>query len=284
MSSWNKVAIVGVGLIGGSVGMALRARGLARRVIGVGRSPARLRRARQLGAVDATSTHLARGIPGAEIVIVCTPVHLIVESVRRIAECCSAGTRITDVGSTKAQIVTALEQHLGASAESVAFVGSHPMAGSEKSGVQFARADLLEGRRVIVTPTRRTRRKDADVIAEFWQSLGGRVLRTSPELHDRAVGAVSHLPHAIASVLAAAAEKADLPFAATGWRDTTRIAAGDVELWTQILFENRSHVLKSLDKFEKVLSSLREALEGNDRAKLERILTAGKRNRDAVGN
>jgi prephenate dehydrogenase len=284
MSSWNKVAIVGVGLIGGSVGMALRARGLARRVVGLGRSPGRLRRARQLGAVDATSSHLARGIPGAELVIVCTPVHLIVENVRRIAGHCSPGTLITDVGSTKAQIVTALEKHLGATEEAVAFVGSHPMAGSEKSGVQFARADLLEGRRVIVTPSRRTRRKDADVIAGLWRSLGARVIRTSPTLHDRAVGAVSHLPHAVASVLAASTEKADLPFAATGWRDTTRIAAGDVELWAQILFENRSHVLKSLDKFEKVLSTLRQALEGNDQAKLERILAAGKRNRDAVGN
>ncbi|MFV1964575.1 MAG: prephenate dehydrogenase [Pirellulaceae bacterium] len=284
MSSWNQVAIVGVGLIGGSVGMALRARGLARHVVGVGRSSRRLRRARQRGAVTATSTSLSRGVASADLVVVCTPVHLVVESVRQAAGSCPAGTLITDVGSTKERIVTALDEHLGAAEEDVAFVGSHPMAGSEKSGVQFAEADLLMDRLVIVTPSRRTRPANAAAIEDLWKSLGARVIRTSPAFHDRAAGAVSHLPHAVASALAAGTQERDLPLAATGWRDTTRIAAGDVDLWTRILLENRAHVLKSLGKFEKVLSSLRQALEGNDRAKLEQLLAAGKRNRDAVGN
>lgn len=284
MRSWNKVAIVGVGLIGGSVGMALRERGLARHIVGVGRSSSRLRAARNRGAVTATSTRLARGVVGADLVVVCTPVHLVVENVRRAAENCAAGTLITDVGSTKERIVAALDGKLGAIEPQVAFVGSHPMAGSEKSGVQFAQADLFVDRLVIVTPCSRSRKKNVDAIEDFWKSLGARVVRVSPTLHDRAAAAVSHLPHAVAAALAATAEKPELSMAASGWRDATRIAAGDVDLWTQILLENRSHVLKSLDKFGKVLSSLREALEGSDRAKLEQILTAGKRNRDAVGN
>jgi prephenate dehydrogenase len=158
------------------------------------------------------------------------------------------------------------------------------LAGSEKTGVQFARADLLEGRVVVVTPTRRSRADDVVRVEQFWGSLGTQVLRKTPQAHDQAVAATSHLPHVLASLLAAATPRELLPLVAGGWLDTTRVAAGDVELWRQILNENRADVLKSLDKFAKVLASFRAALQRGDQAKIAKLLEAGKQNRDAVGS
>jgi prephenate dehydrogenase len=140
------------------------------------------------------------------------------------------------------------------------------------------------GRVVIVTPTRWTRRQDDVAIGAFWKSLGGRVVRQTPPAHDQTVAAISHLPHLVASALAASTPAALLPLVAGGWLDTTRVAAGDAEIWRQILSENRDHVLKSLDKFEKVLASFRRAMETDDHSQLVRLLEAGKRNRDALGN
>jgi prephenate dehydrogenase len=279
MKQWDTVAIVGVGLIGGSVGLALRERRLARTVVGIGRRAASLRKAKQHGAVTETTTNLPRGVAKADLVVVCTPVEKIVEQVRQAAEHCPAGALITDAGSTKATIVVALDDELR---DGVAFVGSHPLAGSEKVGPEAARADLFDGRLVVITPTRRTQPKHVSQIEQFWQSLGARVVCMSPQAHDEAVAATSHLPHLLASALAAATPEDLLPLVAGGWLDTTRVAAGDVELWRQILSDNRLHVLKNLDKFEKVLSSFRTALERNDPAKIAKLLEQGKQTRDAV--
>jgi prephenate dehydrogenase len=285
MKRWECVAIVGVGLIGGSIGLALRQRGLARRIVGIGRRRSRLHKAKQRGAITDTTTQFGRGVIDAELVIVCTPVERVVDHVCQVAEACREGTLITDAGSTKEQIVTGVERRLDDEAKRrVAFVGSHPMAGSQLSGVQHARADLFVDRVAIVTPSRRTRDADRESVEDFWRSLGARVHRCSPRSHDKAVAAVSHLPHVVAAALAAATPTEDLPLAGSGWQDTTRIAAADVDLWRQILNDNRSHVLKSLDKFAKVLSAFRQALHQDDQAKLVKLLAAGKHHRDAVGN
>jgi prephenate dehydrogenase len=253
--------------------------------VGIGRRPSRLRRAKQRGAVTATTTSLARGVAAAELVVVSTPVAQIVDHVCQAAAACPAGTLITDAGSTKERIVTALDRALeGAAQPGVAFVGSHPMAGSEKAGVEYSRADLFEGSVAIVTPSRRTRRQDCEAVEQFWRSLGARVIRRSPRAHDRAVAAVSHLPHVVAAALAGTTPKRDLPLVARGWLDATRVAAGDVDLWRQILLDNRVYVLKSLDRFEKLLASFRRALEKDHHSKLIQQLAAGKRNRDSVGN
>jgi prephenate dehydrogenase len=285
MSRYNTVAIIGVGLIGGSIGLALRSRDLAGRVVGIGRSAGSLRQAARCGAVTETTTRLARGVADAELIVVCTPVQSIVDHVLQAAESCPQGALITDAGSTKASIVAAIERELKPTpGRNVAFIGSHPLAGSEKTGVQFARADLLEGRVVVVTPTRRSRADDVVRVEQFWGSLGTQVLRKTPQAHDQAVAATSHLPHVLASLLAAATPRELLPLVAGGWLDTTRVAAGDVELWRQILNENRADVLKSLDKFAKVLASFRAALQRGDQAKIAKLLEAGKQNRDAVGS
>jgi prephenate dehydrogenase len=281
MQQRETVAIIGVGLIGGSVGLALRRRGLARRVIGIGRREGPLQEALNLGAITEATTDLAAGVSQAELIIVCTPVASIVEHVRAAAQRAPRGALVTDTGSTKGEIVAALDRGLPAGAT---FVGSHPMAGREKKGAEFAKENLFENHLAIVTPTAQTPLAAVEAIKEFWQSLGARTISMAPHEHDAAVAAVSHLPHLAASALAAATPENLLPLAASGWRSCTRVASGDVELWRQIFTENRLHVLQSLVEFEKTLSSFREALSRGDDAELIRLLEQGKRRRDAVGN
>lgn len=278
---WDVVAIVGVGLIGGSVGQALLERGLARQVVGVGRKPSSLRAAKKAGAITSSTLDLSRGVSRAELVVVCTPVEQIAGHVIAAAQAAPPQAFITDAGSTKQRLVAAVEQALPAQAR---FVGSHPLAGSEKNGPAEARADLFVGRAAVVTPTRRTSAANVQAAGEFWASLGASVLIMSPEEHDRAVAATSHLPHLVASVLASITRAEDAPLVAGGWLDTTRVAAGDAELWRQILQSNDQRVLAALAKFEKQLSAARRALERGDGAPLAKILARGKAVRDALGN
>jgi prephenate dehydrogenase len=280
MNQRGTVAILGVGLIGGSIGLALRRRGLARRVVGVGRRESSLAKALQRGAVTEATTDLARGVAEAELVVVCTPICNIVEYVRAAAEHAPPGVIVTDAGSTKGEIVAALDDL----PRGAAFVGSHPMAGSEKTGPEFAEEDLFQDRVTIVTPTPNTPPHAVQAVEEFWQALGSRTVRMSPDEHDAAVAAISHVPHLAASALAAATPEEWVSLAAGGWSDTTRVAAGDVELWRQILTVNRSHVLRSLSEFETTLAAFRAALARGDDAELVRLLEQGKRRRDAVGN
>jgi prephenate dehydrogenase len=275
----DTVAIVGVGLIGGSIGLALRERRLARRVIGVSRRKSTLQTARRRGAISSGTHNLARAVAEAELIVVCTPVASIVPLVREAAEHCPAEALITDAGSTKAEIVAQLDENLDGRAR---FLGSHPMAGGEQSGPQYAKADLFQQRTVITTPTRRTSDGDRDKIRQFWSALGANVVELSPTEHDRCVAAVSHLPHLVAAALSATTAKKDLQFAASGWLDTTRVASGDVQLWMEILETNRSHVLKSLGQFARLVADLESALAGGDDKKLRRLLNEAKQKRDSV--
>lgn len=281
MQPWNSVAIVGVGLIGGSIGLALRERKLAGEVIGIGRRQASLSKAKDLGAITSATLKLKEGVAGADVVIVCTPVAEIAGFLLQAAATAPEQAILTDAGSTKATIVAAVEKKLPRSRR---FVGSHPLAGSEKTGAQFARADLFEGRVVVITPTRKTKPDDKQAVADFWSALGATVMVMSPDAHDKALAATSHVPHVAAAAVARQTIAADLPLTASGWRDLTRIAAGDPELWTQILLENRGHVLKSLVAFEKTMAAFKSAIQRGDRRKLRQLLADGKRVRDALGN
>lgn len=281
MTRWDTVAIVGVGLVGGSIGLALQQRGLAREVVGIGHRAASLRRARQRGTVTRTTLDLARGVRDAEMVVVCTPVSDVVERVRALAPHCLPGTLITDVGSTKAWIVQELAERLPVG---VAFVGGHPLAGSEKTGPEHARGDLFDGRVTVVTPGPTSRTEEVEAIEQFWSALGARVVRMTPAAHDQVLAATSHATHVIAAALAAATPQAALPLTASGWQDTTRIAAGDPAMWLPILLTNRREVLKALDNFENVLADYRDALRREDAARLMQLLEAGKLIRDAVAS
>ena len=278
---FDTLTIVGVGLLGGSIGLAARARGVARRVIGVGRDRAKLDAAKAAGVIHDAAGSLAAGVREADLVVFCTPVDRIAGQVLEAAPHYRPDTTLTDVGSTKTNIVNALTGNLP---PGVTFVGSHPMAGSEKTGAEFARADLFENRVAVVTPTLASPPLAVNSLEQFWRGLGSRVIRMSPEEHDRAVAVTSHVPHAVAAALAGSLPTDLFPLAATGFRDTTRIAAGDPELWAAIFRANRPAVLTGLGRFADRLDEFRALLEADDGPGLLRWLGEGKQVRDALGS
>lgn len=287
MPASSRVAIVGVGLIGGSIGLALRQRGVAAEVIGVGRRAASLEKAIAHGTIDRGTTNLVEGVAEADWVVVATPVDGVVDAVLSVAAA-SSKAAITDAGSTKAEICRAIRKN-PAWADTPAnlrgrFVGSHPIAGDHRTGPEHARGDLFEGRTVVVTPEETTPPGLVLRAQEFWESLGATVELLSPEEHDRALAATSHLPHAVAAALAAATPEEWLRLAGTGWSDTTRIAAGDPALWTQIFGQNRAAVVDALRRFEHALAALTDAIATNDPAAMTAHLQEAKRIRDALGD
>jgi prephenate dehydrogenase len=279
MLHFNTVAILGVGLIGGSIGLGLRRRALARRVIGIGYRKESLRVARERGAVTETTLDVAAGVADADLIIVCTPVGRIVDDVRTVAANGRPGVLITDVGSTKAEIVAEVAASLP---RGVTFIGSHPLAGSERSGPAAAEADLFVNRVVVITPNETVADDDVQKLTDFWSGLGARVMSMSAAEHDRALAATSHLPHLVAAALALATPAETLELTATGWADTTRVAAGDPELWRQIFASNRTALLAALARFDETLAALRTAIERRDDDKVREILAGAKERRDAV--
>ena len=279
---WDTIAIAGVGLIGGSIGLAALERQLARRIIGIGRHPQKLEQAQALGAITDFATNLEDGVAEAQLIIICTPVRFIAQQVCQALAVSNGDAIVTDAGSTKQQIIDQVHQQAGEAAER--FVGSHPLAGSEKSGAEHAVANLFLNRSVIVTPTSATNKIAQQQTIEFWQQLGSRTHLMTPAEHDQILAATSHLPHLLASVLAAATPDAALPFVSTGWLDTTRVAAGDPELWTQILQQNQTEVRQSLSHFQSVLEQFSQALDQDQWETLAQILALGKTQRDALGS
>jgi cyclohexadieny/prephenate dehydrogenase len=277
----DTLAVVGVGLIGGSIGLAARRRGVARRVVGVGRRPESLRQAQAVGAIDEGVTELAAAVRQAGLVVFCTPVDRIAEQVLTAAAACTAGTLLTDAGSTKAAIVRAVEGRLPAG---VAFVGSHPLAGSEKRGPEFADAELFQGRVTVVTRTPATDPAALERVCAFWQALGSRCRVMSPADHDRALALTSHLPHLVASALAGLLPAELHELTATGFRDTTRVAAGDPSLWTGIFLQNRPALMDRLGALQDRLMEFKAALMTGDQAAIDALLTQGKKARDALGS
>lgn len=281
MATNCQITIVGVGLIGGSVGLAVRERGLADKIVGVGRRQASLDRALDCRAVDEVTTDVASGVAKADIVLVATPVASVVSDVCKAMKHSPAHALVTDAGSTKAKICS----EIAAECPDIGrFVGSHPLAGDHRSGPEFARADLFEGKVVVVTPTDNTLSETTSRAQLFWQSLGARTVDMPPSQHDQALAATSHLPHLVASTLAACTPEAWLSLAATGWADTTRIAAADPGLWTQIFSQNTPELVAALDQLIERLQSARTDLLAENNAAVEEFLKLAKRNRDALGN
>ena len=279
-----RLAIVGVGLLGGSVAKAARERGLAREIVGIGRDEARLAVAVGDGALDRATTDLADGLRGADVVVLAAPVLTIERSLPAVAAAVGGAALVTDVGSTKAAIVRSAEAL--AAARPFHFVGSHPMAGSERAGYGVARADLFARATVIVTPTDATAPRAVKEITEFWEGMGGQVSQLDPTTHDRVVAAISHLPHLVAFALVAAAhrfEPAALAFAARGFRDTTRVAASDPVVWQEIFHGNRDALLASVARFRAALTEIERLVDGGDVAELQGWIAQVKALREAVG-
>ena len=266
MERVGTVAIIGVGLIGGSIGLALRARGLASRVIGVGRGEASLAEARRIGAIDEATTEPSRGVAGADVVVVCTPVSRIVADVALAVKSAPADVLVTDAGSTKRRIVAAIEAIEPAR---LAFVGGHPIAGSERKGPTHARADLFQGRVCALTPTARTPADRLERARGFWSGLGCRLVELDPAAHDEALARTSHLPHAVAAALAASIAPDLLDLAAGAYRDGTRVAGADPALWAGIFRENRGPLLDALADFQGQLDAFNAALMADDEPALQ---------------
>ncbi len=271
---FGTVAIVGVGLIGGSLGMALKSRRLARRVVGIGRSRERLELARALGAVDRVETDLAAGVGGADVVVLCTTVGHILESLPTILAAARPGAVVTDVGSTKGMIVA----RAGGAPR---FVGGHPMAGSEQAGVEAAAATLFEEATWAITPADGADAEATRVVEAMARSVGASTLTLTPGAHDAMLAVTSHLPHVLASALMrrAVAARADYPetaqLTAGSFADATRVAASPPEIWRDVCLTNRDALLDALRGFRGELDLLEEAVAGGDAARIEAFFAAG---------
>ncbi|RLT13097.1 MAG: prephenate dehydrogenase [Planctomycetota bacterium] len=279
---WPTVTIVGVGLIGGSIGLALQARRLAGRVIGVGRFAESLAEAKRLKTVGETSLDISEAVRAADVVVVATGVADIPGILDAIDMAVQPGTLITDAGSTKATIVAAWEKRRRF--RRGRFVGGHPLAGSHRRGPAAAAEDLFTGRATVVTPVGKTPASDTEEVAEFWVSLGSTVYLMPPRDHDRILAQTSHAPHLLAAAIAATTPPDSRPFTAGGWRDTTRIAAGDPELWADILLDNAAFVAKALVRIASNTEKMLSAIEASDRRKLVALLQRAKEDRDALGS
>lgn len=282
--SYQKVALVGVGLLGGSLGLAMRQRHLANRVEGYVRRAEVAEACLQKGAVDSASLDLARVVEGADLVVLCTPLGQMRNLAERLRPSLKPGALVTDVGSVKAGVVKELEPLIAAAGAH--FVGSHPMTGSERMGVANARADLFENAVCVITPSRKASPEAVKRVKELWRSVGGRTLRLAPEAHDELVSRSSHLPHIVAAelanyVLSPALPKEQALLCATGFRDTTRIASGSPEMWRDIALANRDHISRVLGVFIEDLQELQHALEVGDDAALAEFFENAKQRRDA---
>ena len=278
---FSTLTIVGVGLIGGSVGLAAKKRGIARRVLGVGCDLHQLEQARRLGAIDVGTLDLADAARTADFIIFCAPVDHIAGQIKDAAAHCKTGSILTDAGSTKQEIVKAVETDLPGH---VLFVGGHPLAGSEKKGVDNGHADLFVQRWTVLTPTQKTPKGALASVQSFWQALGSRVRIMAPADHDQALALTSHLPHLLASVLAGVLPDDWVELTASGFRDMTRVASGDPCLWLPIFQHNRQAVLGALDQLEDRLREVRQALANHDVSRINQYLAQGKKVRDALGS
>ena len=283
MMPFERVAVIGVGLIGGSFALALKAAGLARRVVGAGRSQANLDLALERGVIDAVASSAAHAAQDAELVLVATPVAQYPQVFGAIGPVLGAQAVVTDAGSTKQDVIAAARAGLGA--RLVQFVPAHPVAGAEHSGAAAATADLFRGKRVVLTPQAETSPQALARVEQAWQACGARLFRMAPEEHDAVFAAVSHLPHLLAYALVHdIAERGNAAqlfgYAASGFRDFTRIASSQPEMWRDICVANRQVLLAELDRYGAQLAALRPMIERGDGAALERVFAAARAARE----
>lgn len=268
---FERAAIVGVGLIGGSLALAARAAGLFGEVVGVGRSAANLAAAQARGLIDRQAASPA-AIGPVDLVVLAVPVRSSGAVAAALAPHLRPGTVVTDVGSVKGEVVAAVEAALPADRP---FVGGHPIAGSEQAGAAAARADLFHGARCVLTPTARTDGAALAAVRALWEGVGARVDVMDPDAHDRALAWVSHLPHVVAYALVRALHGADgelAAYAGGSWRDATRVAASRAELWRDIFLANADALVAAGDAFAAALAELRAAVQAGDAAALDRLL------------
>ncbi len=275
----RRVAVIGLGLMGGSIGLAIKSRKLPWEVVGYTRTPARGRQALRRGAVDRLCTSVAEAVDGADLVVYCAPIRTIPTLVRESLQSLKAGQVLTDVGSARAFLQSEIPPLLRKSG--AVFVGSHPIAGSEQQGIDAARADLYERAMVILTPGADAPAKTVSLVRKFWRELGGRVVLMDSREHDHILAKTSHMPHLIASLLAATVgrtpRRAELAaFCGAGFADTSRVAEGSPEVWLDIVSTNRSNLENELRAYRGELDKLLSRLAECDFNGVLRVLEAGR--------
>ncbi len=280
---FQKISIIGVGLLGGSIGLAVRQRKLAGEIAGYVRRTASLKDCERAGAVDYATTDLLAAVSKADLIILCTPLAQMRALTEQILPAIKRGAIVTDVGSVKGDVVRELEAIVAKAGAH--FVGSHPMAGGEKMGVLAAKANLFVNAMCVVTPSKKSNAKAVGKVEQFWKSLGARTMKLDAAQHDLLVSRSSHLPHVVAAALAGLvlepkAPKAQSQLCATGFRDTTRIASGSPEMWRDIATCNRKNISRSVDAFIVELKKFQTALKKNDANAVEKFFATAKERRD----
>jgi len=276
MKLFNRVAIVGTGLIGGSIALAIKKKRLAREVIGVSRHRKTLLLAKQIHAIDKGSQDI-NIIKDADLVILAVPVSIILKSAPVISKIIKRDCIVSDTGGTKQEIVSRLARILPN------YVGSHPLAGSEKRGIINANPFIFKDSLCILTPTRKTKQKTQEKIRRLWSQLGAKVVILSSDTHDKILSLVSHLPHIVAFSLIGLIPKRYLGFASSGLKDATRIAASDSGLWVDIFLSNQKNMIKTIELFQKNLSKIKSAIKKKDKKLLSRILRDAQKKKASLG-
>ena len=274
----KRLSVLGVGLLGGSLGLAVKSAIKDCHITGYAHRKETLNAALKLGAIDEGYDDPARAVRDADWVVLCTPVGILPSLLASIVPALRPGAIVTDVGSTKATVVRVADQLV----PHIRFVGSHPMAGSEKRGVQFASADLYRGSVCILTPTEQTDPQALAQVDAFWKHLGMRTRQLSPDVHDRLICDVSHLPHALAAALVTMQQEPALDLVGKGFLDATRIAAGDGALWRDILIDNRENLLQSLGRLQTSLDELKTLLHPEKSAELKAWLDRASERRQSI--
>lgn len=277
--SIQRISILGTGLLGGSIGLALKSLSSDYQITGYSHNESTVRRAVEVGAIDHGTTDPAKAVDQAQMVILCTPVGVFDEILLKIGPALAAGTVITDVGSTKRSVIHLADKHLPAG---IFFVGSHPIAGSEKRGVEFARTDLFHKHLCILTPTGKTDPTALSTVEKLWQQIGMRTMHLSPEDHDRLLANISHLPHLLAAALVAMQPQEALNLSGKGFLDTTRIAGGDGGLWRDILLDNRDNLAESVEQLKSQLDGVLAMLRDGKGEPLRHWLDAAAERRELL--
>ena len=279
---FEQLGLIGCGLMGGSFALALKRAGLVKRVVGYSKSPSTTERARQMGVIDVEAPSALLAVSGADIVLLAVPVSATEATFKAIRHLITPSTLVMDVGSTKRDVVDAARRVLRDNVGS--FVPAHPIAGKEVSGVEHADADLYYGKQVILTPIERTLTAQLNKAASVWTALGCHVVQMSPQAHDAAYAAVSHLPHLIAfsliNSITSQPHGADyMSLAGPGFRDFTRIAASDPKMWRDVLIANREELLAQSKLFQQTLQSLEKLIINSDGDALELLIEQASRKR-----
>lgn len=280
---FERVAVIGVGLIGGSFSSALKERKLCGHVVGVGRGAANLQVALERGVIDSIAADAAAAARNADLILISTPVAQFAAVFEQVKDNLKPGALLTDAGSTKRDVVAAARAALGAKISQ--FVPGHPIAGAEHSGAAAANPALFRGRRVIVAPLAENRAQDIEAVAGLWSATGARVSRMTPEEHDQVFAAVSHLPHLLAFALVSDVSRRPnsvqlFGYAAGGFRDFTRIASSNPEMWRDICVANSDQLLKEISLFSGELEKIRKFLESRDAASLEKLFAEARAARE----